>query len=688
MSPKAKKTKFSVRIEPLKGGGAFDIRPPEKGEWREAEPMTRRQRKWKGFGSFFAIAFAIFLILFSLGIAMTGWGLFQSSKPLAFGGYDSLKAGMTALKGQDLQAAKKWFAKAQQSFADLSSNVNAVAGPTNHYLDSPSYLDAAKRLIQIGVTGSQVGLELTSILEEARGIPQIFLAQNVKGDSSVKITDILRGIQGRVEPLSQKVLLLRADLEALGKSPLPAEIQAPLAKAREPIDLFLQGLAEVRANFGTALKLLGDKVPHSYLVLMQNNHELRATGGFIGSYLLVDVNDGAIAKLEAHDVYETDGNLIDVVKAPPGIDQVADRLYMRDANYSPDFPTSARQIMWFLEHSRGPSVDTVIAINQTVAEKLLELTGPVDFKGFPMPVTAKNFNDLFSFHIESKQSATSTPKQSLIDFIPSLKDKLFGLRDFSKLGEMAEKLIKGKDIQVYSEDEDIEALATRLGLDGKMVEPDPKTDFVALVTTAIGGNKSDAFIQTQVDHHTKVGLDGKITDTLTIAKTHTWTEKDFSTWQALINQYGTGKENLDTLRYIQGEGKNMDYLRVYVPKGSLLVGLEGADLEALVPSEDLGYTVFALPFGPVVPGQKKTVSLSYQLPFALNAKTGGSYKFIAQKQAGAENMELKKSLEVPASMMITETFPKTTYGAFTLYPEYETPFDSNQIFLSAIKPVH
>ena len=45
------------------------------------------------------------MILFILGIAMSGWGIFQRSKPLAFEGYDSLKSGMSALKSQDLASA-------------------------------------------------------------------------------------------------------------------------------------------------------------------------------------------------------------------------------------------------------------------------------------------------------------------------------------------------------------------------------------------------------------------------------------------------------------------------------------------------------------------------------------------------------------------------------------------------------
>jgi len=691
MSPRAKKTKLTVKFVPLGKKGLFDINGPQSlksqvSSLKESKHLrlALETRARTGFGYFFALAFTIFLALSALGIGMNGLGFVQETKPLAYAGYDSLKEGIGALKNQDFREAKIWFAKAESSFTDLSDSLRYLTNQANRYLKSPLYLDAANKLIGLGLAGSKIGQGLTSIMAEAQKIPSVFVEQNLKGNSRVRLTDLLRAQKVRLEEVNTEAQKLQQDLVGLNPKTLPAELRQQILKIQEPVSLFLSGLLEIRKNFDTALKLLGDQTPHRYLVLLQNNHELRATGGFIGSYMIVDVNDGAITKTEAKDVYETDGNLLDVVPAPPGIDKVADRLYMRDANYSPDFPTSAKQIMWFLEHSRGPSVDTVIAIDQTVAEKLLGLTGPVTVKSFPFTIRADNFNELFSFHIESKQSETLTPKQLLIDFMPVVKEKLISLNDFAKLGQTMLDLVKSRHIQVYSSDPDVETLAERLNLDGAMVVPAPKTDFLATVTTAIGGNKGDAYIHTQLDHHTTVDQSGRLVDQLTITKTHTWQESDFAGWQKLIDRYGTGKADVKTLKYIQGQGDNIDYLRIYVPKGSKLVSLEGADVTALASSDDLGYTVFALPFGPIPAGKQKALTLTYELPFALDTQKGDIYKFIAQKQAGSENIILKKSLQTSDYLKVVETYPKTENGAFTLYPQFEAALEGNQIFLGAV----
>ena len=505
---------------------------------------------------------------------------------------------------------------------------------------------------------------------------------------AISLTDLVSVQKDRLDRVLTETLLLQKNLTTLNSGILPKDLQNSIQTAQNQIGSFLSALRDVYSNFSTALRLLGDDVPHRYLVLLQNNHELRATGGFIGSYMLIDVNDGAITKMETKDIYQTDGQLTDVIPAPSGIDQLADRLYMRDANYSPDFPTSAKQIMWFLEHSNGPSVDTVIAIDQTVAEKLLELTGPLALPNFPFIIRADNFNDLFSYHIEAKFSKTATPKQLLIDFIPVFKEHLLSMENFSLLNNVAADLIAGRHIQVYSNDSNIQTLAERLHLDGGMIAVTPDIDFLSVVTTAIGGNKSDAFIKTNLTHQTKIGHMGEITDHLTIQKTHTWQESDFAYWKKLISRYGTGKLHENTLRFIHGEGDNTDYMRVYVPKGSRLIGLEGVNIENLEAYEDLDYTVFAFTFGPIPAGQSKTINLSYKLPFELTLDDPGKgfdvYRFITQKQAGAENITLKKSLQTSDYLRILETYPPTENTAFTLYPQYETALDQNQIFLSAI----
>ncbi|MBN2096037.1 DUF4012 domain-containing protein [Candidatus Peregrinibacteria bacterium] len=685
MSRPPKKQKLTVQFQPLEGE-FFDIRPPKN----PSEPILPKVEKGSssGFGRFFAVAFIIFIAFTVTGIYTSGRYFLAENKNIAFAGYDNLKEGAKSLVNQDFSRAELLFEGAGSAFEEMDRNMRFLTGQANHYLKADLYLDAAQKLLQSGMAVSRIGQELSSLLNDSRAIPSVFIQQNLHNDSSLRLTDLVGAQKERLDRVMAETLLIQKNLTTLNAEALPSDLRQALETAQGYAGLFLTALREVNDNFKTALTLLGDPMPHRYLVLLQNNHELRATGGFIGSYALIDVNDGAISKVEVEDIYQTDGQLSEVIAPPPGIDQVADRLYMRDANYSPDFPTAARQIMWFLEHSRGPTVDTVIAIDQTVAEKLLALTGEVVVPGFPFAIRAENFNDLFSYHIEAKLSKTGTPKQMLIDFIPVFKERLLSLESFSQLNEIALDLIGSRHIQVYSTDPGIQALAQRLHLDGGMIAAQPDVDYLSVITTAIGGNKSDAFINTHLTHHTEVGHMGEVTDHLTIQKAHTWQEEDFAYWAKLISRYGAGELHEKTLRFIQGEGDNVDYMRVYVPKGSRLISLEGVDIEDMESFEDLGYTVFAFTFGPLPAGESQTVKLSYRLPFELNpmdpAKGFDTYRFIVQKQAGAQNITFSKSLQTSDYLQVLETYPPISKTAFILYPQYQTALDGNEIFLSAV----
>jgi len=688
MSPRPKKSKLTVQYQPLEGE-FFDVKPPEKSKNVQPEPESDDQpNRLNGFGRFFAMAFIIFLAFVITGIYMNGREFLSENKSIAFAGYDSLKEGVKSLANQDFERAQLLFEGAEFAFKEVDTNVRYLTSQANRYLKADLYLDAAQKLIESGMAVSRIGQELTGLLEGARAIPTIFIQQNLNDDQSVRLTDLVHVQKSRLGRVLAETILIQKNLTTLNLEALPADLRGNIETAQGYIGAFLTALRDINHNFKTALTLLGDQVPHRYLVLFQNNHELRATGGFIGSYALIDVNDGAITKIEVKDIYETDGQLTEFVAPPPGINQLASQLYMRDANYSPDFPTSAEDIMWFLEHSKGPSVDTVIAIDQTIAERLLELTGEVVLPNFPFAIRADNFNDLFSYHIEAKLSKTATPKQILIEFIPVFKERLLSLQDFSELNDIVYDLIGGRHIQVYSTDPNIQTLAQRLHMDGQMIAAQLDVDYLSVITTAIGGNKSDAFIKTNLTHHTEIDHLGQVVDHLTIQKTHTWKKEDFAYWEKLISRYGTGKLHLKALRFIHGEGDNTDYMRVYVPKGSRLIGLEGVDIEDLNAYEDLGYTVFAFQFGPLPAGQTKTISLSYKLPFSLNpndpTKGFDVYRFVTQKQAGAENIQLTKSLQTSDYLQVLETYPPTDNTAFTLYPKYETALDGNKIFLSAV----
>ncbi len=676
MSPKRKKT--SIKLNPL-GGHFFDIKPPKGG----TRPPSNKTLK--GFWRFFWIAIVIFLIINLANIYMRGKDIAIENQDVAMDGYDYLNKAIHSLEVQDYKNADLWFKSSEIKFEELAENTKHLTSQANGLIDEGLYLDMAGKLIESGISVSKIGQKLVAFQKEAALIPEIFVNGYAEdADDNPKLTSIIKEEKERFNEINEETIKIQNNITTLNSNILPSDLQNKIQKGQEQIAQILALTREVNLNFEVFLKMLGDDVPHTYLILFQNNHELRATGGFIGSYMIVDVNDGLITKMEAKDVYERDGQLTEIIDSPPGIKQVSERLFMRDSNYSPNFPTSAERVMWFLEHSQGPSVDTVIAIDQTLVEGILELTGPIVLKHFPFQIKADNFNKIISYYIESKISETSTPKQLLFDFIPVFKEKMLSMENFRGLGELLKEKISSRHIQAYSKDANVQMLIEKFGVDGKTIAPEEKTDYLSIISTNIGGNKSDKYIETDIEHHTDIARSGLITNDLYITKTHTWEEKDFDDWETLISRYGTGEENIETVRFILGEGRNLDYMRIYVPKNSQIIEVEGITIEDIKLEEEDGYTVFVFEFGKIEAGESKTIDIQYELPFTLSFFPSDNYKFIAQKQAGAENQTLTKTLEIDEYLDIIKSFPQSTTW-FSLMPVVESIFNQNLIFISAIR---
>ena len=118
----------------------------------------------------------------------------------------------------------------------------------------------------------------------------------------------------------------------------------------------------------------------TYLLLAQNNDELRPTGGFISSIGVLAISRG-IPRL---------GSFVDSYRAenwdkPHPDPPEALRKYMgldlwvtRDANWWPDFPTSAKAVAELYELNQDRQVDGVLAIDVTGAARLLEALAPLE----------------------------------------------------------------------------------------------------------------------------------------------------------------------------------------------------------------------------------------------------------------------------------------------------------------------
>ncbi|TSC53918.1 MAG: hypothetical protein LiPW31_289, partial [Microgenomates group bacterium LiPW_31] len=170
--------------------------------------------------------------------------------------------------------------------------------------------------------------------------------------------------------------------------------------------------------------LIGLNKRQVYLILFQNNMELRPTGGFIGSFALLTLDQGRLVDFEVQDVYWADGQLKGHIEPPPALKKYLGEAgwYLRDSNWDPDFPTSAARADWFLEKETGRTVDGVVGINLEVAKNILEAIGETELSDFKEKINSKNLFERAEYHSETNFFPGSTQKQ---DFLGSLTRALF-----------------------------------------------------------------------------------------------------------------------------------------------------------------------------------------------------------------------------------------------------------------------
>ncbi|MFH0805788.1 MAG: DUF4012 domain-containing protein [Patescibacteria group bacterium] len=360
-------------------------------------------------------------------------------------------------------------------------------------------------------------------------------------------------------------------------------------------------------------ELTGFNGEKNYLLLFQNNLELRPSGGYLGSFGIIKVENTKIKSFEMHDT-----NMFDhfgtVQTEPP--QPIKDYLkvnnwQMRDSNWSPDFPTAAQQVEYFYHLQGGQEeFDGIIGINATVLSSLLNLTGPIYLADFDKTFKAKDV--LYQIEYEVEQGYTQRGisygqrKTALKVLVKEILNKITekDIQEQVELKDLLLEELKQKNIIIFLKNIEDQEIIANLNWAGKIDKFYPY-DYLMINEANLSARKSNAFIKRSAEYQVDLTKD-RPEVTLKIEYNHQGEQIDwFSTdYQA--------------------------YLRVYVPYGST------SDQVEL--SNELGKTVFSNLIK-VSTGQKKVIEFKYLLPERI--KQDKEYRILVQKQIGIENLPFK-----------------------------------------------
>lgn len=363
-----------------------------------------------------------------------------------------------------------------------------------------------------------------------------------------------------------------------------------------------------------------DGVTRTYLLMLQNNYELRPGGGFLGQYAIVKVKDGQVLSQTFEDANLLDQRINAKVTPPTPLTRKMQikKWKFRDSNFSPDFATNVEKAEYFYRMAGGrEQFDGVIAVNADVFNHVLALTGPITPSGYSTTFNSEDGALKLEEVVEKAYLGDDVPaelKQNRKAIMKTLTtemiQKLTTLNNIPKIAELGLTELRNKNVMLHFDDPALQSAVESVHWDGRVAQ-DWQGDYLMLVDANLGALKTDYFMKRSLEYTV-----------------------DFTGEKPLATVVHTYKNTAP-----RGDWRTSDYhtyLRAYVPKGSKY--LERFMINAVATGEDLGHTFFG-GYVDVEIGQSDVhTTLKYELPDTIKAD---NYTLLIQKQSGVGTVPTK-----------------------------------------------
>ncbi|MBI4136801.1 DUF4012 domain-containing protein [Candidatus Roizmanbacteria bacterium] len=510
-------------------------------------------------------------------------------------------------------------AKTAQATSGVARSVSHVVIPVVEVFSPEIATILEKHLIILSSVTDTVRLasEQAQLLEPVIRAVTSGATHNIEQDIA-NIQHSLTGLSTTIKPAVQAVDEIRPFKEH--------RLVHPVWSYYEQIEEADLLLSKGTAFMETVPDLMAFKTRKKYLILLQNNFELRPTGGFIGSFALITMENGGIKEISVEDVYEADGQLKGQVDPPEAIRKHLNQpnWFLRDSNWNPDFALSAKQAEWFLQKELGEEVNGVIAIDLYFLKNILAATGGIYVPDYQATVTADDFFHKLQSDTHEAFFPGSNKKRNLIDALTTAlliditeQDPVTLLR----IAKSVEESFEEKHILLSSHDTNVQQTAEQLGWAGRIAShqdvlgtsSNMVADYIMVVDANLGVNKVNTHINREIF--------------TTVEQAEHTVEREL-----VVYYQNTSTQMPDSLY----DGVYKNYLRVFLPREVFVhfIGiddqdvsmLDQADIESYGDKTSIGLLV------EIPPQQDVRVVLKYSLP---RPETDAySYQLMVQKQPG------------------------------------------------------
>ncbi|WP_139977445.1 DUF4012 domain-containing protein [Nocardioides litoris] len=330
---------------------------------------------------------AAVVLLLLAAVAYTIWLLYAAQRDLR-AAEDDARALQSAIEAGDTGQARTALAALQDS---AGAARNDTDGPWWSVMTLfPSVGDDLEGVRGVSASLDEIaGTAGPRLLDLEDGLAGVVTDGQVDLDALSGITD---GVL-EADASAGRALGEVADLDTSGYSSL---LQGPVDEYVDQVSDLRSTLAGAATAARVAPTMLGADGPRDYLVVFQNNAEVRSTGGLSGAWARIHTEDGKIGLREqgsAGDFPVADPPLVEVSAEEEAVYGDVIARYFQDPVMVPDFPRAAQlfDAFWQEERPGGPEVDLdgVVSIDTVGLSYLLRATDPITSDGYTLtPDTA------------------------------------------------------------------------------------------------------------------------------------------------------------------------------------------------------------------------------------------------------------------------------------------------------------
>lgn len=448
-------------------------------------------------------------------------------------------------------------------------------------------------------------------------------------DRITKIVETLDKVVPEIDKVKDKVALADAEIQKINPNRYPFTIKGHNLKdsiitAQNYARDAHTAVTDAKPILEILPQVLGAKSERKYLVIFQNDAEIRPTGGFMTAYGILRVDKGKVYQEKSDDIYHLDAKFTKRLKPPEIIQKYFPLVfywYLRDMNLSPDFKESMDTFYSYYKDVPGePEVDGIISVDAQVLNDLISVLGPVEVPGygtFTSDIDPECNCPQVIYQLEllaDKPLATlkEDRKGVIAPLLQTILLKAYGSPKnlWPGLFQTGIRSINEKHALFYMMDDQEQTAVEGVNIGGRIKEFDG--DYFHVNDANLGGAKSNMFIEEEITQEITVNDDGTLTKKVTLVYKNT--------------QPGSNC-NLEAGELCLN-GVLRDVVRLYVPKGSELKEALGFE-ESVETKDELGKTVFQ-GFFKLNPLSQAKLVFEYTVPVNVDKE----YKLLIQKQPG------------------------------------------------------